>query len=123
MTGAMCLPAASVAKADVANNAELHDTVLARLSHELRTPLNSVIGFSRVLQDNRKGNQQPADIAMLEAIRLSGERLLVLVEDLMALAARGAVTLHTQKYKLDDFQQAISDLDAGKVRGRAILVP
>ena len=45
------------------------------------------------------------------------------LQDLMALAARGAVTLHTQKYKLDDFQQAISDLDAGKVRGRAILVP
>jgi NAD+-dependent secondary alcohol dehydrogenase Adh1 len=39
------------------------------------------------------------------------------------LAARGAVTLHTQKYALNDFQQAISDLDAGKVRGRAILVP
>lgn len=45
------------------------------------------------------------------------------LQDLMALAARGAVTLHTQKYALDDFQQAISDLDAGRVRGRAILVP
>jgi NAD+-dependent secondary alcohol dehydrogenase Adh1 len=43
--------------------------------------------------------------------------------DLMALAARGAVTLHTQKYALDDFQTAISDLDAGRVRGRAILTP
>jgi NAD+-dependent secondary alcohol dehydrogenase Adh1 len=43
--------------------------------------------------------------------------------DLMALAARGAVTLHTQKYALDDFQSAISDLDAGNVRGRAILTP
>jgi len=43
--------------------------------------------------------------------------------DLMALAARGAVNLHTQKYRLDDFQQAITDLDSGNVRGRAILVP
>lgn len=43
--------------------------------------------------------------------------------DLMALAARGLVTLHTQKYALDDFQSAISDLDAGRVRGRAILTP
>ncbi|MFC5379279.1 NAD(P)-dependent alcohol dehydrogenase [Aquipuribacter nitratireducens] len=43
--------------------------------------------------------------------------------DLMELAARGLVTLHTQKYALDDFQTAISDLDAGAVRGRAILVP
>ncbi len=39
----------------------------------------------------------------------------------MALAARGAVNLHTQKYALDDFQSAITDLDNGNVRGRAIL--
>ena len=45
------------------------------------------------------------------------------LQDLMALAARGAVTLHTQKYALDDFQQAIDDLDNGRVRGRAILIP
>jgi NAD+-dependent secondary alcohol dehydrogenase Adh1 len=43
--------------------------------------------------------------------------------DLMALAARGAVTLHTTKYALDDFQSAIDDLDAGNIRGRAILTP
>jgi NAD+-dependent secondary alcohol dehydrogenase Adh1 len=43
--------------------------------------------------------------------------------DLMALAARGAVRLHTVKYPLDDFRRAIEDLDAGRVRGRAILVP
>ncbi|WP_299052532.1 NAD(P)-dependent alcohol dehydrogenase [uncultured Nocardioides sp.] len=43
--------------------------------------------------------------------------------DLMALTARGAVTLHTQKYALDDFQSAITDLDNGRVRGRAILEP
>ncbi len=43
--------------------------------------------------------------------------------DLMALAARGAVTLHTQKYALDDFATAVDDLDNGRVRGRAILVP
>ncbi|TFI46017.1 NAD(P)-dependent alcohol dehydrogenase [Rhodococcus sp. 1R11] len=43
--------------------------------------------------------------------------------DLMSLAARGAVNLHTQTYSLDDFQSAIDDLDNGRVRGRAILVP
>lgn len=43
--------------------------------------------------------------------------------DLMVLAARGQVTLHTQKYALDDFATAVDDLDHGRVRGRAILVP
>lgn len=64
---------------------EEHD-IVERLSHELRTPLNSVIGFSRVLRQNRKGNQRPADLAMLEAIRSNGERLLGLVEDLVTLS-------------------------------------
>jgi NAD+-dependent secondary alcohol dehydrogenase Adh1 len=43
--------------------------------------------------------------------------------ELMVLAARGQVTLHTTKYPLTDFQKAIDDLDAGRVRGRAILIP
>ena len=45
------------------------------------------------------------------------------LQDLMVLAARGDVKLHTARYRLDDFQQAIDDLSAGRVRGRAILIP
>lgn len=45
------------------------------------------------------------------------------LQELMVLAAQGLVTLHTTKYALEDFQQALDDLDAGLVRGRAILVP
>jgi NAD+-dependent secondary alcohol dehydrogenase Adh1 len=43
--------------------------------------------------------------------------------ELMVLAQAGKVTLHTKAYPLDAAQEALSDLDAGKVRGRAILVP
>jgi NAD+-dependent secondary alcohol dehydrogenase Adh1 len=43
--------------------------------------------------------------------------------ELMALAQAGKVTLHTKAYPLDDAAQALRDLDAGLVRGRAILVP
>ena len=43
--------------------------------------------------------------------------------ELMVLAAQGKVALHTTTYRLDEFQQALDDLDAGRVRGRAILVP
>jgi NAD+-dependent secondary alcohol dehydrogenase Adh1 len=45
------------------------------------------------------------------------------LQDLMVLAAQGRVKLHTAQYKLADFQDALDDLAAGKVRGRAILVP
>ena len=43
--------------------------------------------------------------------------------ELMALAQAGKVTLHTRTYPLDAAVEALTDLDAGRVRGRAILVP
>jgi NAD+-dependent secondary alcohol dehydrogenase Adh1 len=43
--------------------------------------------------------------------------------ELMELAQAGKVTLHTKTYPLDAAVDALNDLDAGKVRGRAILVP
>jgi NAD+-dependent secondary alcohol dehydrogenase Adh1 len=43
--------------------------------------------------------------------------------ELMVLAEAGKVTLHTRTYPLDAAQDALRDLDAGQVRGRAILVP
>lgn len=43
--------------------------------------------------------------------------------ELMVLAQTGKVTLHTATYPLDAAVEAIQDLDAGRVRGRAILVP
>ncbi len=43
--------------------------------------------------------------------------------ELMVLAAQDKVTLHTKTYALSDFASALDDLDHGRVRGRAILVP
>ncbi|MER5394822.1 NAD(P)-dependent alcohol dehydrogenase [Saccharopolyspora sp. NPDC002686] len=43
--------------------------------------------------------------------------------ELMVLAAQGKVRLHTAEYPLDRFQDALDDLDAGRIRGRAILTP
>ena len=43
--------------------------------------------------------------------------------ELMVLAQAGRVTLHTQRYPLDAALDALADLDAGRVRGRAILTP
>jgi NAD+-dependent secondary alcohol dehydrogenase Adh1 len=43
--------------------------------------------------------------------------------ELMSLAEAGKVTLHTRTYPLTSAVEAFADLDAGRVRGRAILVP
>lgn len=43
--------------------------------------------------------------------------------ELMVLAAQDRVRLHTVKYPLDRFQDALDDLGSGRIRGRATLTP
>ena len=43
--------------------------------------------------------------------------------ELMILTAQGKVTLHTSTYPLDSINDAIQDLDTGKLQGRGILIP
>jgi NAD+-dependent secondary alcohol dehydrogenase Adh1 len=43
--------------------------------------------------------------------------------ELMTLAAQGKVRLHTRTYPLEAINEAMADLDAGRVQGRAILLP
>jgi NAD+-dependent secondary alcohol dehydrogenase Adh1 len=43
--------------------------------------------------------------------------------ELMTLTAQGRVTLHTSTYPLDGINDAMADLDQGRLQGRAILVP
>jgi NAD+-dependent secondary alcohol dehydrogenase Adh1 len=41
----------------------------------------------------------------------------------MTLAAQGQVVLHTQTYPLDAVNDAMDDLDGGRLQGRGILIP
>jgi NAD+-dependent secondary alcohol dehydrogenase Adh1 len=43
--------------------------------------------------------------------------------ELMALADRGLVELAIQEYSLSDANQALKDLNSGKIKGRAVLIP
>src|SRR5215216_558712 len=45
------------------------------------------------------------------------------LQDLMTLTAQGKVTLHTSQYPLDAINDAMADLDNGRLQGRGILVP
>jgi NAD+-dependent secondary alcohol dehydrogenase Adh1 len=45
------------------------------------------------------------------------------LQDLMTLTAQGKVTLHTSTYPLDAINDAMADLDGGRLQGRGILVP
>jgi two-component system, sensor histidine kinase and response regulator len=62
----------------------LKDDFLGLVSHELRTPLTSIIGYARLLRDQRTSNLNTDQFA--EVIQKNAHRLLRLVEDLLFLS-------------------------------------
>lgn len=57
---------------------------LATMSHEIRTPLNAVLGFSELLRHDGVTKQEQTEY--LEAIRLAGNSLLGLLNDILDLS-------------------------------------
>ncbi|HEY3728130.1 MAG TPA: NAD(P)-dependent alcohol dehydrogenase [Solirubrobacteraceae bacterium] len=45
------------------------------------------------------------------------------LQELMVLTAQGKVSLHTSTYPLDSINDAMADLDGGRLQGRGILIP
>jgi PAS domain S-box-containing protein len=56
---------------------------LSNMSHEIRTPMNAIIGFTKVLQKTELTAKQKEYLA---AIKLSGDALIVLINDILDLA-------------------------------------
>lgn len=64
----------------------LKSEFLANMSHELRTPLNSIIGFSNILQKNKKENLLEKQLSQLEKINRNGMNLLDLINNILDLS-------------------------------------
>jgi len=56
---------------------------LSNMSHEIRTPMNAIIGFTKVLTKTEVSAKQKE---YLTAIKLSGDALIVLINDILDLA-------------------------------------
>lgn len=95
---------------------------LANMSHELRTPLNSIINFARILISGLRGEVNEGQKDYLNRIRVSGEHLLGLINDILDLSKieAGRVELHPEQIQLAELIQSVMATAAGLVKGKPI---
>lgn len=104
-------------KAESASTAK--SEFLSTMSHEIRTPLNAVIGFSGLLDDERLSNEQ---VEYLRSIRLSGENLLGIVNNILDYSKIESGRLDIDYSMVDPKQmiKAVFELVSPTIKGKPI---
>jgi len=82
----------------------LKSEFMATVSHELRTPMNAVIGYTELLQDSVFGELNEKQQQQLGVIHNNGEKLLLLLGDIMdnANIEAGKLELKYERIGVDD---------------------
>lgn len=93
---------------------------LANMSHELRTPLSAVLGNAQLLE--RQGSLLPEAQQMVRTIRVSGDHLLSLINDVLDMAKieAGRASLEAEDFDLHACLRAIRRMVAGKAADKGL---
>ena len=83
-------------EAEVANKSK--SEFLANMSHEVRTPMNGVIGMTNLLLDTAPSEEQRK---YLEMLRLSGESLMMIINDILDISKIEAGKLDIEETEFD----------------------
>ncbi|MGR9012516.1 MAG: ATP-binding protein [Gammaproteobacteria bacterium] len=95
-------------EAEAANRAK--SVFLANMSHELRTPMNAVLGFSQLMQRDKR--LSPEQRETLNIINNSGKHLLKLINDVLDMAKieAGRVVVENGSFDLGALIRNIIDM-------------
>ena len=88
---------------------------LSNMSHEIRTPMNAIIGFTKVVL---KTELTPKQKEYLDAIKMSGDALIVLINDILDLAKvdAGKMTFVKTAFKMKSSVSAMLHLFEPKIQ-------
>ncbi len=88
---------------------------LSNMSHEIRTPMNAIIGFTKVLLKTDLSAKQKE---YLTAIKMSGDSLIVLINDILDLAKvdSGKMTFEKTPFKMETSISAMLNLFETKIQ-------
>ena len=87
----------------------------SNMSHEIRTPMNAIIGFTKVMLKTELSAKQKE---YLSAIKMSGDALIVLINDILDLAKvdAGKMTFEQTRFKLSQSISAMLHLFEAKIQ-------
>jgi len=82
---------------------------LSNMSHEIRTPMNAIIGFTKILL---KSDLTDTQKEYLQAIKVSGDTLTVLINDILDLAKvqAGKMTFEKRAFQMEESISAMVHL-------------
>ena len=88
---------------------------LSNMSHEIRTPMNAIIGFTKVVL---KTELTPKQKEYISAIKMSGDALIVLINDILDLAKvdAGKMTFEKKPFKMKSSISAMLHLFETKIQ-------
>ncbi|TRX01592.1 response regulator [Flavobacterium gawalongense] len=88
---------------------------LSNMSHEIRTPMNAIIGFTKVILKTDLSTKQKE---YLNAIKMSGDALIVLINDILDLAKvdAGKMTFEKSPFKMKSSISAMLHLFETKIQ-------
>ena len=94
---------------------------LSNMSHEIRTPMNAIIGFTKVVLKTELTAKQKE---YLTAIKISGDALIVLINDILDLAKvdAGKMTFEQTPFKLSLSIPAMLHLFETKIQEKNLLL-
>lgn len=94
---------------------------LSNMSHEIRTPMNAIIGFTKVVLKTTLTAKQKE---YLIAIKISGDALIVLINDILDLAKvdAGKMTFEETPFKLEASISAMLHLFETKIHEKNLLL-
>ena len=75
------------------------DEFMSNMSHEIRTPLSGILGFTNILLDDASLNE--AQHHQLQAIKTSGDILLVIINDILDIAKIEAGKMSIEEKPVD----------------------
>jgi two-component system, chemotaxis family, CheB/CheR fusion protein len=108
-------------KTQIAENAvQAKQQFLSNMSHEIRTPMNAIIGFTNVILKTELSDAQKQ---YLNAIKMSGDALVVLINDILDLAKvdSGKMTFEKTNFDLLESLQDIVKLFEIKLQEKNIV--